>query len=126
VVHWGSAPRDFPLYRAPWESPRARELPRRLDFTPRPLGPAPRRVALQRQYWFGPVADFFITLGYVVLGHGTADHPSSAWIVEPLLETELRLIPRVFHPLQATWHSQGYPPLRARLLEAAEPQPAPK
>lgn len=126
VVDWGSALRDFPLYRAPWEPPRTQELPRRLALAPRPLAPAPRRVQLQRQYWFGPVADFFITLGYVVLGHGTADYRPSAWLTEPLLAPEPPLTPLLFHPMRATSHSQVLPPLRARLVEDPEPPPAPK
>lgn len=103
-----------------------RELPRRVAIKPRPLPPAPRRVALQRQYWFGPVADFFITLGYVVLGHGTMDYPPSAWLTEPLRGTELSLTPLVFHPVPSTWRSHHYPPLRVRLVEDEEPGPTPK
>ena len=90
------------------------------------MAPAPRRVHLQRQYWFGPVTDFFIYLGYVVLGHGTVDYHPSAWLAEPLLGPEPPLTPLVFHPMQATSRSQGLPPLRARLVEDPEPQPAPK
>lgn len=126
VVDWGSAARDFPLYRAPWEAPRARQLPPRLALAPRPLAPPSRRIQLQRRYWFGPVADFFITLGYVALGQGSVDFHPSAWLTEPLNGAELQLAPLVFHALPSTWRSQGYPPLRARLLEDAEPPPAPK
>ena len=118
TIDWVSAAQDFPLYRSPWEARKVRQLPRKLAVSYPRLSPAPIRVGLHRQYWFGPVSDFFLFMGFLTLGGGYHDPRGSSWVVEPRFEVELGTAPPVFNPgfqfRLSAW--ENYTPLRATLL----------
>lgn len=127
TVSWAAANRDFPLYRAPWEAPRVMGLPSKLPISRPPLAAPPFRVALQRQYWFGPVSDFFLFMGMLTLGGGHHDPRGSGWVADPWSEPDRVAAPPIFSPVFPV-QAPGWepPPLRARLLGSADRDPAPQ
>jgi len=122
VVDWATAAQAFPFYRAPWETRPAQEFPRETRVRPAPLTAAPLRVVVQRQFWSGPVSDFFLYLGFIALGGGSGTaHGPGSWL-ESRLEVGPGLAPALFNPVVQDRHFSHweYPPLRARILEASE------
>jgi hypothetical protein len=121
AVDWGAASRAWPLYRAPWEAPQVQALPPGIRVPRRPLPASALRVAVRRDYWFGAVPDFLMTLGFWALSRGSTD-PQRAWAsMESTLELPPSLQPTSLPPPDPQVRTE-IPPLRATLL----PEPPPR
>lgn len=117
--------RGLRLYRAPWERPAVQALPEKIVISRPPLPRAPLRVAVQRQYWFGPVSDFFLLMGFIALGGGYRDDPGSAWVMESAFPGDLGLLPKPpGPPFQVQPTRWEYPPLQVKV--SADPDGTPK